>query len=565
MKKNIFFILLDGCEFSTFDNLDFIKKIAPNIYKFIKIGELKKIISNGMITQVSLPSILTQTYPLDYNGYNFGIKFRPKSIIELFDENGYETSFLAAHDITGPRRNYERGAKSVKSIYDFDDNIEDYIRLILYWEIKKFDEKKISQNQIFNILQTEFSEILKYAFNSNDRVNYFFMPRRLKVPSKKTKNKIEKELFLLESNPEIILEKIKIIPSMFYKDFLGVNIKELGLKKVKNKIKIMKKWHTIKVNLNHYFKKFTKLGFSPFPIYISPIASEMIREALKFIQSVKDSPWFIFMQLMDVHDGSKTTRYLNFFYKLLFLPKLIKLRVKFPNHREIWRDLSLIYLDKKIGSLVKYLKRVKKYENTIFYFFGDHGMGWDIKRDSSYSDNLGFRTFFEHIEVPFIISPCDKKSIQSGIHDGMSISATIIKDFKLKNNNSFEGKTIFSTGKKVSIVESVGRGNCDLVNRDIYFTITSQKYKIMFFLENKKLFPVMMFDKENDPYEHKNLLKFGVNKKIIDELANFLVIERKKFLLMRKVDIKSIIKKKYKWIVNIKCINESYKPPQQYS
>ena len=39
--------------------------------------------------------------------------------------------------------------------------------------------------------------------------------------------------------------------------------------------------------------------------------------------------------------------------------------------------------------------------------------------------------------------------------------------------------------------------------RDIYFTITSQNYKIMFVLEKNKLFPVLMFDKEKDPHEYK--------------------------------------------------------------
>ena len=57
----------------------------------------------------------------------------------------------------------------------------------------------------------------------------------------------------------------------------------------------------------------------------------------------------------------------------------------------------------------------------------------------------------------------------------MGIGATLIKDFKLKDSSFKEIQ--FLTGKK-SIVESVGRGNCDLIARDIA-TITSQG-KIMF-------------------------------------------------------------------------------------
>ena len=192
-------------------------------------------------------------------------------------------------------------------------------------------------------------------------------------------------------------------------------------------------------------------------------------------------------------------------------------------------------------------------------------MGWDAKRDISLSENLGLRNFFEHIEVPFIISPCDLKPSDKGVHDGMSISATLIKDFKLNKDSSFRGNSIFKSGKKASIVESVGRGNCDLIARDIYFTITSQNYKIMFVLEKNKLFPVMMFDKKKDPQEYKNLLEYKIKKSVIDDFANFLVKERKKILLMRNVNIKSILEKKYKWTVNLRILKKpSYLPPISY-
>ena len=41
MKKNLLFILLDGCEFNVFENQRFASKIAPNISCLIKNGVLK--------------------------------------------------------------------------------------------------------------------------------------------------------------------------------------------------------------------------------------------------------------------------------------------------------------------------------------------------------------------------------------------------------------------------------------------------------------------------------------------------------------------------------------------
>ena len=42
MRRNIFFILLDGCEFNVFENREFATKIAPNIAGLIRTGVLKK-------------------------------------------------------------------------------------------------------------------------------------------------------------------------------------------------------------------------------------------------------------------------------------------------------------------------------------------------------------------------------------------------------------------------------------------------------------------------------------------------------------------------------------------
>ena len=106
--------------------------------------------------------------------------------------------------LQGPEETMERGV-IIKSIYDFDDTITHYIRLVLYHDIKKFDEK-ISKEKIINILQKEFSDVLNYALESSDRVDRYLMPRRLKVPSIQTKNKIKKELILLRDSPLQILE-----------------------------------------------------------------------------------------------------------------------------------------------------------------------------------------------------------------------------------------------------------------------------------------------------------------------------------------------------------------------
>ena len=56
--KFIFCILIDGLRFDVFSDPKY-RKLLPNISKIIDKGFLKKLISNGMITQVAMPSFFT--------------------------------------------------------------------------------------------------------------------------------------------------------------------------------------------------------------------------------------------------------------------------------------------------------------------------------------------------------------------------------------------------------------------------------------------------------------------------------------------------------------------------
>ena len=133
-----------------------------------------------------------------------------------------------------------------------------------------------------------------------------------------------------------------------------------------------------------------------------------------------------------------------------------------------------------------------------------------------------------------------------------------------KKHKSFKGKTIFSKSKEASIVENTGRGYCDFKNRDIFFTITTVKYKGMFVLINKKLHPMRLYDKENDPNEYKNLLEKKIDIEAINFLVKFLIQERKELLVSRGVNLKKILNKEEKWVVKEYKL-DSYKSPRYYS
>ena len=59
------------------------EKFLPNLSFLKKKGLFSEIIVNGQATKFVMPSVFTQTFPLDYGGYNSVIKKRPKSFVEI--------------------------------------------------------------------------------------------------------------------------------------------------------------------------------------------------------------------------------------------------------------------------------------------------------------------------------------------------------------------------------------------------------------------------------------------------------------------------------------------------
>ena len=62
-----------------------------------------------------MPSVFTQTFPLDYGGYNSVIKKRPKSFVEIL-KNDFKTFMLEGHDNDGPECCCDRGFDFTESI-----------------------------------------------------------------------------------------------------------------------------------------------------------------------------------------------------------------------------------------------------------------------------------------------------------------------------------------------------------------------------------------------------------------------------------------------------------------
>jgi len=526
--KNIFLILIDALRY------DFIKdhehtNTIPNINTLISSGVKKEIISNGSFTQVAVPTVLTQTYPLDYDGHNFGIKNRPKSFIEILKEKGFGTNFVAATHITGPLRYYERGCDNVLNLCDHRSFIEMYLRQYLNHEISMVEKKKKSKAQFDKTFQKTFKDIIDYCLNKDIRTKKN-IHRHLGRIGKSLERKLLNEKKILINKPDLVLKKIKFLSSNLYPYFLGeerVNRKKLFFVKIIEKVKSVINKICITMSL-----KTSMSGYKLFPNYMIPCAREIFDHSFEMIKNKKKKQ-FSFIHIMDAHHCENTGRLSKTIKNFRFLPKLYK-NISYLS-RGLFYDLSLMYIDKELGRFINKLKRINKYDDSLFILFGDHGIGRDLTRDTSLLKELGLRGYYEHLNVPIIISPLkNKKPIQKGLHNTMSVSASILDLLNIRGHSSFEGNSIFNKGDSYVISESTGKGNCDIFNKKIFFIITGNKFKLMVSYFKNNFQALRLYNLLEDPKEKNNLVdkkEFSNQKKI---MIQYLKNKRKKLFMKIK-------------------------------
>ena len=78
-EKKALFILIDACRYDTVANPKAASYLFPNLAEIADHGFLRRVVANAQGTQFVMPSLFSQTYPLDHGGYNTGIRDRSRS------------------------------------------------------------------------------------------------------------------------------------------------------------------------------------------------------------------------------------------------------------------------------------------------------------------------------------------------------------------------------------------------------------------------------------------------------------------------------------------------------
>ena len=523
-NKKALFLLIDSLRFDVLEDKASREIIAPNLSKLVKSGFVRKVVTNAQSTQFVMPSLFSLTYPLDYGGYDNGIRERPQSFVESLKKDGFETHLIASCNQLGVTTGYGRGFDSIRTTSDFRLLLEQRIGRTLRYKL----EKKYSTNddKAETAVVKELSLLLSNLRDSIDNHDKSVWPRVLHRINKKVAKGCAAEIRLLENDPSEVIEKIRKIAPGIYWRFLGQQ-RPRGLRLFFYRALESVRWRTRRWVAKQTFWPF--LAMSHFPV----IFGDIIKPLCELIEDRVDRRWFIHMHMMDVHDCRSISRPLHLMYRLKFFPKWLYARLRGLTKRRWLYDTAIMYVDELLGRLIDTLERTGQLNNTVILVTGDHGLYYAESPRKKLQ--IGTRTHYEDIEVPMLLCNASNNPQNIGMIDSMGMTATFLDVLHVKPHVSFKGISIFQNPKDFVISESCGHGDSNLSHRDIYFTVTTPAHKMMAILSGKFLHIEKAYDKLKDPRELNNLVDTEQMQELIKNMIDILRNERSEIFSMREV------------------------------
>ena len=211
-------------------------------------------------------------------------------------------------------------------------------------------------------------------------------------------------------------------------------------------------------------------GFDTLEEDSSSDAGEITQKASRWLRRNQNKKFFLWLHYMDVHDRS-----LGFPQTKIFIDNITREEI---DAFTLKYDEAISRLDGEINNLLKTLKELRLYKNTLIVFTADHG---EEMCEHGFCFTHGAALWDSLIRVPLIIFypslfPGGKLIIQQVQH--IDIVPTICDILKIKKSENFEGKSLLSLIKgrnihsRYAFSEHIEREN-DLSTGDWVYTKNS--------------------------------------------------------------------------------------------
>jgi len=346
-----------------------------------------------------------------------------------------------------------------------------------------------------------------YGFTNFD---YFYDYEYKLANIMKISEKYKKDIEKLSKDVDInVNNKIKIINLLIYRKkfklliVLFFNFLINGIYKIYNRI--INNWPK-KKGLQKFLKIFKKK---------------------KFINSIKNSKYFIFMNLMECHDPYEINEKEIFSYYTNISKKSFDYYDnKYMNKLKNLYNNEILYIKKGIIKIIKILKKNNMFDNTLIIITSDHGQLFGEHNKVLH----GMYLYDELIKVPLMIKYPENLKIkfvkeQFKIRNRISLKNLyniLLKISKIEINNIFNESNLYS-----NVIFSENFGIQVEINSKNKIDIEEMKkcnqYKIAVYKnDNKAIFNVNKWKFESFNDDENMKIDEELEKDLKNEIINFL-------------------------------------------
>ena len=519
--ENVVFITIDSLRFDRIGGFNNINGKTPNIDFLAKNGiSCINTSSHGCPTQIAMPSVMSSTLPLDHGGYDYGIKKRPIVLAEVFKQHQYNTTAFCSGSALTSYYGYNRGFENFFQFTSINLIWYGYRKLYYQYFLSRrvngdLNEKDF-QKIIYKFLDNLFSFIIEYCNQIKNQIkndDIIFDKFIMSTDYKELEVAVLNEKKQLNNNYELYISErmdnlnIKTMSYNFlnanqdiHNFFLKKSSHENSFNKIQNYIidqvlkKIINKLSLDWIHINRDYE-----GMSD--------DETIINNAFKWLNKNYSNKMFLWLHMIDLH----SKKYNNSRFQI---PAFVKGgKSIFQKNSDKSYDLSLYETDKKIGRIIKYLKKINIFEKTLIVISSDHGHD-----AGSPNRNLGIGSasfYEEYVRIPLCFyNPGIKHKIIKSHCCAMDIAPTILDLMGINIPNDFKGYPVYSKKideRKYIYMEHTHRGPNDIKNKPIYICVKSNNFKLIWkeyiYDRDQTNYQYEMYDLKNDPHEEINIYK----------------------------------------------------------
>lgn len=501
--------------------------------------------ATGSTTQMSMPTFMTGTYPLDCGGYNSGLIHRPKTVSEVMQENGYRTVSWNGGRAGSLEGGYERGYDEFNRNWSLNGFLEHISRVSsFYYHHTKSGRIPVSDGaRAFEPFLAIFNEQAQL----HAQQNLHALESGQRQPSINTDYPAEYWKFILRLNEGFTRKfnrnRRKACESIVtWRDRFSLHYR------LKNKVlRALGRPEDGWIPTIHYMtwlqsytasKKLARckeLAFSEKTTQIPYQSEQMDFPSLGyFVDQMEDwlkapqtKPFFAYMVTCDTHlkwnwltyeSSENKARIQEESEAIRNYLESVKTASGFRNDKEIKYLSSIKYTDLQTQRLIEILKKRGLYDNTVFILTSDHGTTAPElpQRPSRATPDEWWDEVFK-VPAAIVGSGISHQRIPSYLST-VDFPSTALDALDLPIPTEYRGHSALgesARGRDFVLMENMGMGICDFNWRMMNLTIRTDGWKLVSKFPGRKLneSPILSecYNLSEDPSELTNLAPQRVN------------------------------------------------------